>query len=300
MPDSQTQSVPPVRPRRLWLAALLSLCGAPVGHVYCGRPKRALVFGILGLLVAPITAFCLITFPMERLSVVVLLCLALAFPFVQATDAILIARRTKLNQLKRYQRWWVYVAILLLSYPINNVTAVSIKTYIAEAFSTPTRGMSPTIMPGDRFLVNKLWMNPNAIKRNSIATFRSVEDESVIYVMRVIAVGGDELYMKDTKVYVNGQEVDIPESHIDGETPRFIDTENLKSQIIPQDTFFVLGDHRNMSADSRYFGPVPNKNYYGDAVMIFWSSPHVFPDPRDRSRYEVGPIAWSRIGKSLR
>ena len=145
------------KPRRAWLAALLSLLGGPLGQVYVGRFRRSVVFWIIGALLLPILAFSSVSLPLGRFGLALLLLSVLAFPVYLAVDAFLLAKRNRDAPLKRYQRWWIYLLVFVAFCLANNAVAHAIRSFMGEAFVVPTRAMAPTIQPGDRILVDKLW-----------------------------------------------------------------------------------------------------------------------------------------------
>ena len=99
--------------RRPWLAALLSLLECPLGQVYSGRFRRSVVLWIIRGLLVLILAFSLISLPLGRFGFGLLLLCWLAFPFYLAVDAFLLAKRHRVASLKPYQKWWIYLLVLV-------------------------------------------------------------------------------------------------------------------------------------------------------------------------------------------
>lgn len=289
--------------RRPWLAGLLSLMGAPIGHFYCGRPKRAVVFWLCGMLVFPLVAFSWVTFRVGPIGFLSLAALAIAFPFVQAFDATRIAWNTQDSPLGRCQRWWIYLVVFIFGYVSNYGNAFVVKTFIAEVFMVPTRAMAPTIQPGDRIVVDKLWTRANSLKRRDIVVYQSIQDPLQLHVMRVLGFPGETITIEGAKTIVGGSDIDVPEAHTDGLVPPGFVAEQLtksKDNLIGPGSFFVVGDNRYMSYDSRFVGAIPDRNFHALAVNILWSQPRLFPNPNDTTNYTLGPIEWTRLGRSLR
>ena len=287
------------RPRRAWLAAMLSLLCGPLGQIYVGRLLRSFVLWAIGSLLLPAILLAAISFPLGRLGFVIpLLCIA-AYPFCLAIDAFFLARQNRDAPLKAYQRWWMYFLALAVFYIANSLVAHTARSYIAEAFVVPTRAMSPTIQPGDRVLVDKLRSNPERLQRNDIVVFRSEGPDSPLYIMRLVGLPGDDIEIVQDRVRLNGLAVDDPHATIDEDSPPWPDLTNFGPIRIPSDSFFVLGDNRRNSKDSRVIGSIPFSDLHGKARMIYWSHERRFPDPRNRSHYEQGPISWNRIGTRL-
>ena len=287
------------KPRRAWLAALLSLLGGPLGQVYSGGFRRSAVLWCVGALLLTLLAFSSISLPLGRFAFrLFLLCVA-AFPIYLAVDAFLLARRNRDIPLKRYQRWWVYILLFLAFVAANYLVAHAVRSFIAEAFVVPGRAMSPTVQHRDRILVDKLWSHSSRLRRNQLVVFRTDGPNSPLYVMRVIGLAGDAIELKNERLFVNGIEADDQHAVFDGPLPTHIDIANHGPITIPEDSFFVLGDNRRLSKDSRLLGPIPLSNFYGIARLIYWSRDHTFPDPRDSSYTVPGPIRWDRIGRRL-
>ncbi|MFC1597829.1 signal peptidase I [Planctomycetota bacterium] len=287
------------KPRRAWLAALLSLFGGPLGQVYVGRFRRSVVLWAVGGVLLPILVFACISFPLGPSGLTLLCVCILGYPIYLAADAFLLARANRDAPLKRYQRWWVYLLVFVAFCLANNTAARAVRSFIAEAFLVPTRAMAPTIEPGDRILVDKLWCNPKSLRRNDIVVFRSAGTGSPLYIMRLVGLPGDEIEIRDEHVLLNGTEWDDRYAVFGGDLPSYPELTNCGPIRIPSDSFFVLGDNRRMSKDSRIIGPIPLSDLHGKARMIYWSRERTFPDPWDTSHYEPGPIGWDRMGTRL-
>lgn len=265
--------------------------------------KTCSVFWLIGMLVFPLVAFCWVTFHLGASSFLALAVLAIAFPFVQALDATRIAWNSKDVALGPWQRWWIYVAIFLIAYVANLCNALFVKTFIAEVLMVPTRAMAPTIQPGDRIVVDKLWTRPGSLDRGDIVVYESVQDTSQLHVMRVVGLPGEQITVEGARTVVDGSEIFFPEAHTDGLLLRGYVPEQLSKhsvRSIEANSFFVAGDNRNMAYDSRFVGAIPDNHLRGAVVNILWSRSLTFPDPADTTIYKLGPIDWARMGRSLR
>ncbi len=159
------------------------------------------------------------------------------------------------------------------------------KAYIAEAFRIPTpylmppelRGgpaMKPTLIYRDRVLVRK--SKKYVPKRGDVVVFKFPEDRKIPFIMRVAALSGETIEIKDKTLFINGQKVKWPTIEIpEYSQGKFGVEEPYK---VPENCFFVLGDNTANSNDSRFFGPIPLSDMIGKAYKIYW--------PIDRS----GPI----------
>jgi signal peptidase I len=237
--------------------------------------------------------------PIGRFGLVLLFLCTLAFPVYLAVDAFLLARRNEHVSLKGYQRWWVYVLFVIAFSLGNTAVAHFVRSFVAEAFVVPTRGMSPTIQPGDRILADKLWFDRIRIHRNDVVLFRSEGPDAPLFFRRVVGLPGDEIEIKNERVFINGKKWDDPQGVFNGPLPSFRDMVNHGPVKIPSDRCFLLGDNRRMSKDSRMTGPIPLSDICGVARLIYWSRERMFPNPNDTTHYELGPIHWDRIGLRL-
>ena len=163
----------------------------------------------------------------------------------------------------------------------------------------PTTAMSPTVQPGDRFLVDKLRSGPDRIQRGDVVVFRSEGPGSPLFAMRVVGLPGDEIEIRDERVFVNGQAWHDPHAVFDDQLPAVREMANQDPTLVPADGMFVLGDNRRRANDSRFRGPIPLSDYCGQARAIYWSQERLYPDPEDRSVYTLGAIRWDRIGQRL-
>ena len=287
------------KPRRPWLAGILSLLCGPLGQVYAGRLRRSLLLWLVGFCLFPVLAFCTISLPIGRASLVLLLLCAVAFPVFCAVDAFLLARRNRHAVPKPYQRWWVYVFMCVMFCLGNGAVTEFVRSFVGESFVVPGRSMSPTIQPGDRILVDKRWYIRNRIHRNDVVVFRSGGPDSPLYVRRVAGLPGDEIEIENERVFINGSEWDDPHAVFNAPLPPFSDMVNHGPVKITLDRCFLLGDNRRMSKDSRMTGLIPLSNVCGVARWIYWSRECTFPDPNDTTHYVPGPIQWQRLGLRL-
>jgi signal peptidase I len=186
------------------------------------------------------------------------------------------------------------------------VMAVFVTTFILQAFQIPSESMEKTLLVGDYLLVDKAhlghsnvwdWLMPyRPIRHQDIIVFRYPMNPHLHFVKRVIAVPGDRIRLKDKHVYVNGVRQDDsyatfitgwPNLYRDNfptaryevggvpETPKWCrEAQKLienNQLIVPENSYFVMGDNRDNSSDSRYWGFVPRENVVGRALVIYWS-----------------------------
>jgi len=125
--------------------------------------------------------------------------------------------------------------------------------------------MMPSLDDEERIFVNKFVYQLESIERGDIVVFHYPRDTSKSYIKRVIGMAGDRIRIDSGKVYVNDQVVD--EDYV---PLAYADQKSYPETVVPPNCYFVLGDHRSMSQDSREFGPVDRGYIYGKAVFGYW------------------------------
>ncbi|MFH0732658.1 MAG: signal peptidase I [Candidatus Omnitrophota bacterium] len=151
------------------------------------------------------------------------------------------------------------------------ILAMIIRTFVVQAFKIPTGSMRPTLIEGDRILVNKFIYRFKEPKRGDVIVFRYPEDRKKDFIKRVVAVPEETLEIKDGNIWINGELAQEPEQvrkiYYYNQGPYGRERETIK---VPKDNFFVLGDNSGSSRDSRYWGFVTRKEILGQAMVIYW------------------------------
>ena len=201
--------------------------------------------------------------------------------------------------------------------------------YVAQATQVPTESMKPTILVGDHFFIDKLafpgnlpsavhkYLPHRSINRGDIIVFKSPVEGNIPFVKRVIGLPGEKIQIKDKAVYVNGRQLKEPYKihvdpalyHDDRWTPEDLKIrDNYGPHIVPAHSYFVMGDNRDNSNDSRYWGFVRDDAVMGKPLFVYWSyesDPYIGPD-RSLSDWLNGYLTigmhffdrtrWFRIG----
>jgi len=201
------------------------------------------------------------------------------------------------------------------------VTGLFIITFILQAFEIPSSSMEDTLLIGDHVFVNREqfapktnWMGPllpyRDIKRGDIVVFLSPAEPGLYVVKRIMGVPGDRIHLRDGMVYRNGEK--LTEPYVMHKGPIFYDPYRdnfpavppsdaynvspdwqlqMRSHIegedivVPADSYFGMGDNRDVSLDSRYWGFIPKENVIGRPMFVYWS----FNTPPDQYRHtEIG------------
>ena len=148
---------------------------------------------------------------------------------------------------------------------VSLLVSLFIILFLYQPVRVEGTSMLPRLEDQDRLFINKFAYRFEAIHRDDVVVFYYPHDHSKSYIKRVIALPGDRLSIDEGAVSVNGQvlsEPYVPE--------KYKDDRSLPERIIPQGEFFVMGDHRSISSDSRDFGPVPRDLIYGRAALVYW------------------------------
>ncbi len=138
-------------------------------------------------------------------------------------------------------------------------------TFLYQPVRVEGTSMLPRLEDHDRLFINKFVYHVAAIERGDVVVFHYPRDPEKSYIKRVIALPGDRLRIDRGQVWLNGRrqrENYVPEE--------YRDTKSMMEIVVPEDTYFMMGDHRSISSDSREFGPVERSLIYGKAVFVYW------------------------------
>ncbi|MEW6095921.1 MAG: signal peptidase I [bacterium] len=164
------------------------------------------------------------------------------------------------------------------------ILALIIRTFVIQAFKIPSESMVPTLQVGDHLFVLKFayglpipftdkkifeWNSP---KHGDIIVFRYPEDPKRDFIKRVIGLPGEKILIKHKQVYINGKLLDESyKIHTDISSTEQYPRDNWeKALIVPHNTYFMMGDNRDSSHDSRFWGPLPKNLIKGKAFIIYW------------------------------
>ena len=148
--------------------------------------------------------------------------------------------------------------------------AFVIRTFVVETFWIPSGSMKPNLQVGDRIMAYKFLYNLNWVKRGDIIVFKYPLNPKKDFVKRAIGLPGDVVQIREKKVFVNGKEIKEPYViHNDNWEVGF-PRDDYGPVKVPPGSLFMLGDNRDSSDDSRFWGFVPEKNIIGEAFLIYW------------------------------
>ncbi len=186
------------------------------------------------------------------------------------------------------------------------ILALFIRTWVVQAFKIPTGSMEHNLLIGDHLLVNKFvfaptagaaerWVLPSgAVERGDVAVFKFPEEPERDFIKRVVGLPGETLELRRKRVYIDGEPLDEP--YLAGRQPVLrpgavaVERRDTFGPVtIPDGHYFMMGDNRDNSQDSRYWGPLPHAYLKGRAMVVYWSYDAAQPVLR-----EPGPAAGLR------
>jgi signal peptidase I len=164
---------------------------------------------------------------------------------------------------------------------IAAILALFIRSFVFQAFKIPTGSMEDNLLVGDHILVNKFIYGPTAtpleewllpvrpLERQDVIVFRAPQEPDKDFIKRVIGLPGESVVVEGGEVVVDGQPIDDPFANHKASFGSFHDTREPIE--VPPGEFFVMGDNRENSRDSRYWGTVPRAYIKGKAMLVYWS-----------------------------
>lgn len=189
------------------------------------------------------------------------------------------------------------------------ILALFIRTFIVQAFKIPSGSMKDTLLIGDHILVNKFiygigipftdikFFGISSPQRGDVIVFKFPKDETKDFIKRVVGVPGDKVMIVSKKVFVNGRPINesLYVKHMDRNifsrstehVPKKIKRDQMSSITVPENSYFVMGDNRDNSEDSRFWGFVQKKKIKGKAFIIYFSW--------DSNNHSVIPWGWVRF-----
>ncbi|MCS7214195.1 MAG: signal peptidase I [Candidatus Calescibacterium sp.] len=189
--------------------------------------------------------------------------------------------------------------VILRDVAIAVILALFVRTFLIQAYKIPTGSMVPTLLVGDHIILNRLsygirlpyfgyivkWSD---IQRGDVVVFEFPNDKSKDFIKRVIALEGEEVEIRNKKVYINGQQIEDKWGFF-SDNNIYPSRDNWGPERVPKGHIFVLGDNRDESNDSRFWGFVPKESVKGKAFIIYFSID-----------YSAGKIRADRIFSLIR
>jgi signal peptidase I len=170
---------------------------------------------------------------------------------------------TPLPQFRRELRGWTRDLAVALG------LALVIIIFLYQPVKVEGTSMAPLLSDQERIFINKFVYRFGPIERGDVVVFWYPLDRSKSFIKRVVGLPGETVELRAGRLYIDGKE--SKESYVPAE---FLDGSSYGPVLVPPDSYFVMGDHRDSSNDSRVFGPVPARSIYGKAVFAYWPVDH--------------------------
>ncbi len=277
----------------MWLSTFC--CG--LGQIYCGRVGRGLVMYCLSMMIWPLMAITIFS-GSTMIVFAVFAALVLAIGLLNlwsASDARATARSMAAIDFepREYNRPLVYGLMLLTWFPYVIGLALFLRANVVEAFYLPSSSMAPSFIPGDRILANKLGIETASFSPGDLVVFRNPQNRQQKFIKRIVGLPGDTVEIKSGQLLINGRPLErepVPAAdetssmNVEGRQAFYEwsgarrysilidkpgDNANLPPQTVPAGSYFVLGDHRGQSHDSREFGAVSHGEIVGQVIFLY-------------------------------
>ena len=281
------------KPRKAWVAGLLSFFTIGLGHIYAGEVKKGIILYFCQGLILAILLPLLIVKP-NIYALLFALILGLVYFLYSLIDAIKTAKSNSVSYfLKKFNKWYIYLGCwVLASFVVQPIVETFTKNNTIKAYKIPSGAMIPTLLVGDHILVNRFIYKANKPERSDIIVFEYPEDPSKDFIKRLVAIEGDIVEIKNKKLFVNGI-LQNENFVIHKENNIFTASQNPRDNFgpitVPNNSLFFMGDNRDNSFDSRFWGFVDKSKIKGKAVSLYWSW--------DEENFRV---RWDRIGKEIK
>lgn len=256
------------------IAAALSLVAPGLGQLYNGQILKGIIF-FLAILLIPTILF-LAGLQGQFLGLVAILIFTFCLWLFMIVEAFFSAKRKKEVVLKGYNKWSIYLLIILLMNGTYFIPGDFTANFTSEVlgfrvYSIQAGSMEPTLLIGDYLITDSKYFKKNGPQRRDLVICQNPKDPSKDFIKRVIALEGEKIEVKNKQVYINDEV--LPESYVvhnDVNSDVAI-RDNFGPEVVPPNHCFVLGDNRDNSMDSRFWGSIPLGNIKGKPLYIYWA-----------------------------
>jgi signal peptidase I len=282
---------------------LLGFFWPGLGHLYAGAPLRGVgAVAALFVVVIPAVVLARVLLDFSETSVIIGVVVAIALFLLVPLDGALTARRRRGHPPTRWNRVWIYVAYAVLYSVLSGpLIKWELDHFWFRTFKIPSGAMMDTLLIGDMVIADMRKSKLFPLRRGQIIVFRHPEKLDVAYIKRAIGLPGETVELRDGFLYVDGRRVDEP--YVQPDFRQQDPHRNFGPLVVQQDHYFVLGDHRNQSSDSRFWGQVPQALVEGRARSIWWSYDEGSAEGLSAWAANlfriITRVRWERLGRSL-
>lgn len=284
------------RPRKAWVAGMLSQLSPGLGHIYCGHLRTGLVVNLVAYSVLPvgITLLVLMSARWATPLLLAVVFVGFALAFGSSWHSKRLATGLQDYRLGPLNRWWIYVLFVMQVFLWVVPLTLMVRSYMVEAFLISHASMEPGLIQNDLVLADKRQAGDWPVRRGEVIVFRQPENRQQHYVKRAIGLPGDVVEVRaDGRVVLNGEP--LASASVPGEPPPWLlphadgvsvsnevcngrsylvllppkDSDAVAARfVVPAAHVFVLGDNRAKSKDSRHFGAVPIGDVLGPVTFV--------------------------------
>jgi len=285
-----------IKPRRKSLSVLLSFFVPFLGLVYCGKGKRAILLVVPFLIIYLLTSW---IFVGRFTGLIIGFCAVFFLFIVNLIESYKGAKNTAPESPQWYQKWYIYLACGAFWIVLPDLVKLN-RPY--EFYKIPAGSSMPTLMPGDQIVADLNAYKHRSPNRGDLIVFKYPDDKNQIYIKRIVGLPGDTIEVRDKRVIVNGSLIPIKsppkqmqwvESELKntgnwrtgmklykerlGTNDHWIIqdtlsapfTNNFPQTSVPDRHYFVMGDNRDHSNDSRFLGTLPSESIVGKAIYVW-------------------------------
>jgi len=279
------------KPRKSWVGGVLNVIPG-LGHIYCGRVRQGILMFLFCHIVS-VGALLIGLIPHLPYSIFLAIMIFIASRLLPIVHSVLIAKREGVGyELKLYNKWYIYMGIFLFyGLVFQPIIGSLIKSNLVQAYRISSNSMNPTLLAGDHILVDKFMYRIKQLPRGDVIIYIYPKEPSKDFVGRIVALEGDIVEVKDKKLHINGEKY-IEDYIINSDSNIFPSDrqprDNFGPVTVPSGFLFIMGDNRDNSYDSRFWGFLANEKVKGKVIKIYFSW--------DK---DLGSVRWDRIGKII-
>lgn len=252
------------------LALILSFLTFGLGQLYNGQPKKAIALYVAGFLTYPVLFRSNISCTFSGL--IFFLVIILVVILVAVFDAWRSAAWQRYFIPKKYNRWYLYLAVILVNgLMIAPIIDAVLPAEPIKAYKIPSGAMIPALLVGDHIMVDLRAYENGEPVRGDIIVFQYPIDPEKDFIKRVIGLPGEFIEIKDDKIFINGKILEDEWGMFSTRNMSLKRTLPFGQAEVPLDSYYVMGDNRDNSHDSRFWGFVPKSSVKGKALYVYFS-----------------------------